>query len=265
MKIGFLGTGKMATAIARGLIDKKDWGPEQMAGMDISAEAREQFEATTGIPAFEHLSQLAQHSQAIVLGVKPQQAREASQAARDHFQDKLVISIAAGLPLTKLSRWFGHQRIVRVMPNTPSTVGRGMSVYACGNEVTEEDTGLVESVLGAIGMVERLEEKHLDAATALSGSGPAYIFEIMQGLIEAGEAAGLPPETATRLTAQTVAGAAAMVQEKIGSPEELRDAVTSPGGTTEAGLKVLHKGNLRKLIKKTVLAARDRSIELRDG
>lgn len=262
MKIGFLGTGKMATAIARGLIDKKDWGPEQMAGMDISAEAREQFEATTGIPAFEHLSQLAQHSQAIVLGVKPQQAREASQAARDHFQDKLVISIAAGLPLTKLSRWFGHQRIVRVMPNTPSTVGRGMSVYACGNEVTEEDTGLVESVLGAIGMVERLEEKHLDAATALSGSGPAYVFEVMQALIKAGTEVGLEPGLARELTAQTMLGSAAMVLQNVGSPEQLRDAVTSPGGTTEAGLRILRKGKLEELLSNTVRAARDRAREL---
>ncbi len=262
MNIGFLGTGKMATAIVRGLVGKQAWPAEKILGYDISPVACESFTRATGVACSVRLADWVRRSDVIVLAVKPQQARAAAEAVRSPSSGQLVISIAAGLSLGKLAQWLGHDRLVRVMPNTPATIGHGVSVYAHAPGAGLSDREIVERIFGAVGLVRHLEEPLLDAVTALSGSGPAYVFELIQGLAEAGTAVGLEPGLALELTVQTVIGGATMVQQGIGSPEQLRDAVTSPGGTTEAGLRVLREGGFRQLLASTVRSACDRSVEL---
>ena len=148
------------------------------------------------------------------------------------------------------------------MPNTPLMVGKGASAYALGPDADDAAAAIAERLLGALGVVKRVEEKQLDAVTALSGSGPAYVFELAKALAEAGEKVGLDSELALELTVQTIAGAAEMMARKLGTPDQLRDAVTSPNGTTAAGLKVMADSDFRGMMEKVVIAARDRSIEL---
>ena len=173
-----------------------------------------------------------------------------------------MISIAAGLTVKRLGGWFGHDRIIRVMPNTPLMVGKGATVFAGGAGITAADRAIATAIFGALGIVFELAESHLDAGTALSGSGPAYVFEMVAALVEAGCEIGLPRDVAYALTVQTVAGAAAMLEQGLGTPDELRNAVTSPGGTTAAGLAVMAQAEFRQLKREVVRAAHARSIEL---
>ncbi len=265
MNLGFFGAGKMATAIARGLIDKHIWCAKRMAAVDVAPQARADFTAATGVFCGDIPQALVERSDIIVLAVKPQQAREAAASVAGTLGDRLLISIAAGLTIARLADWFDHRRIVRVMPNTPATVGQGMAVYACAEAATGSDRELTKEIFGAVGRVREAPESTLDAVTALSGSGPAYIFELIEALTQAGAAVGLDRELALELTLQTVLGSVAMVQQKVGDPEALRNAVTSPGGTTEAGLRVLRENGFREMLKQTVRAARDRSAELASG
>lgn len=263
MRIGFLGTGQMATALVNGLLANQAWPKEQITGLDIAKAARRNFTLATGVECTEPTAARAALNEIVVLAVKPQQAEAAAAILTDLPQPSLIISIAAGIPLASLEKWLGRERrLVRVMPNTPATIGQGVSVYACNREVNDQDRKNVERIFNAVGLVRELNEASLDAVTALSGSGPAYVFELIQGLTEAGIAVGLAPELALELTVHTVAGSAAMVERGIGSPEQLAKAVTSPGGTTEAGLAVMRKAGFRKILRETVTAARDRSSEL---
>ena len=148
------------------------------------------------------------------------------------------------------------------MPNTPALVSKGAAVYACSGGVTADDRALVERIFGAVGIVMEMDESKLDAVTGLSGSGPAYVFEMIQAMVDGAEVVGLAPEAALALTVETVAGAAEMVARKMGTPDELRTAVTSPGGTTAAGLAVLEDAEFRDIIKRVIQAASERSAEL---
>jgi pyrroline-5-carboxylate reductase len=262
MKLAFLGAGKMATAIAKGLLEKNVWPAEQMQAADISAAALAAFGAATGVRGMPPSATFAEAADVLLLAVKPQSAREAVTSVLPGCRNKLIISIAAGLPLQSLCHWFEHDRVVRVMPNTPAMVGCGAAVYCCAAGVTPQDRATVQRIFGAVGLVSELPEDQMDAVTALSGSGPAYIFEMIQALVDAAAAVGLPRETALQLTTQTVKGAAVMVEAGLGTPDELRDAVTSPGGTTAAGLAVMNKAGFRQIMANTVQAAKDRSVEL---
>ena len=265
MRLGFLGTGKMGTAICKGLTDTGTWPAADICGADIAPAARHAFKQKTGAKAVENAADMVAQSDAVVVAVKPQIAERVLTPLASLLGNKLVISIAAGIPLAKLTNWVGHNRVVRVMPNTPMMIGCGAAVFCCENEVTASDRGIVETILGAVGVVLEMPEQNMDAVTALSGSGPAYVFELMQALIDAAVALGLQPEDARRLTAHTVAGAAEMVKLNMGTPDELRDAVTSPGGTTEAGLSVLTDHKFRHLMSDVLRRARDRSVELGKG
>ena len=262
MKLAFIGAGKMATAIAGGLAENEVLSRDEMIAADISLEARETFARLTGINCAASAAQVVGDADVVLLAVKPQVARDAVAPVVEICRGKLIVSIAAGLTIASLCEWFRTHRLVRVMPNTPLIIGRGASVFSCAPDVTDADRVFVRSVFGALGVVHEMAEDALDAVTALSGSGPAYVFEMIQGLVDAAVQAGLPPDIALELTAQTVAGAAGMVQQGIGTPDELRVAVTSPGGTTAAGLAVLAAADFRPLLKRVVCAARDRSIEL---
>ena len=261
-KLALVGAGKMGTAIARGLIRNEVWPREGLAAADVSAPARSAFEAATGVVVAGSAEGVVSGADVVLVAVKPQVAAAAVPPLKEACRGALVVSIMAGVTLARLGDWLGGGRIVRVMPNTPLTVGKGASVFACGPDVSEADRETVRRIFGALGIVYEMGEEQLDAVTALSGSGPAYVFEMIQALADAAVAVGLPPDEALALTAQTVAGAAEMVQQGLGSPDELRIAVTSPGGTTAAGLAVLGAADFRGLIRDVLRAARDRSVEL---
>ncbi len=262
MKLAFVGAGKMATAIAAGLIDNHVWSGQDILASDINETAREAFEKATGVVCAASTERIMPEADIVLLAVKPQVAAEVVAAIAPACAGKLVVSIAAGLKLETLAGWFGTRRVVRVMPNTPAMVGKGAAVFACGDGVSETDRDQVSKIFGAVGIVYEMGEDKIDAVTALSGSGPAYVFETIQALVEAAVAIGLPAEVSLELAAQTVAGAAEMVQRKLGTPDDLRVAVTSPGGTTAAGLAVMAGADYRGLFKNVLTAARDRSVEL---
>jgi len=265
MKLAFIGAGKMATAIASGLADGNVLPAAEMAAADLSAGAREAFTAVTGVCCADSAGSIVGDAETILVAVKPQYAEQAVTPVAAQCRGKLIISIAAGIPLANLCSWFDTTRVIRVMPNTPMVVGKGATVFTCADGVSEADRELARTIFGALGVVFEMSEDKLDAVTALSGSGPAYIFEMIQALVDAAVAVELPADVALQLTAQTVAGAAEMVQRELGTPEELRIAVTSRGGTTEAGLAVMSSAGFRDLIKDVLRAARDRSVDLGRG
>jgi pyrroline-5-carboxylate reductase len=259
MRLAFLGAGKMATAIARGLGRSGIVAPGEMCACDVSEEARAAFTRATGVVCAGHPGESFKVADCVLLAVKPQKVAEAVESLPKLGGEVLIISIAAGVPLARLQDWFGTGRVIRVMPNTPLLVGQGATVYARGSGAGDADAAACEQIFGGLGSVQEVPEGWINAVTALSGSGPAYIFEMVQALTDAGIAVGLPAELALGLTVQTVAGAAEMLRQKQGTPDELRRAVTSPGGTTAAGLAVLEAGGFRPLIRRTVEAARDRA------
>ncbi len=263
-RVGFIGAGKMATALARGLVAAGFTSADQIVASDVYAAARQQFAAETKSRAVETNAEVVAASQIVILAVKPQQmsgvlAELKGQVTAQH----LVISIAAGVPLKTLVAGLGEQtRLVRVMPNTPCLVGASASGFAIGGAATKEDAALVEQLLSAVGVAVSVDEKLLDAVTGLSGSGPAYVYQIIEALSDGGVRVGLPRDVATKLAAQTVLGAAKMVLETGEHPGTLKDAVTSPGGTTIAGLHALERGGLRAALMNAVEAATNRSKEL---
>jgi pyrroline-5-carboxylate reductase len=262
MKLAFLGAGKMATAIAAGIVKQGLLPVEALRACDISAEAQAQFTAKTGVPCGDFAPGIFAAADAVLLAVKPQKAEAAISGLPELKPDCLVVSIMAGVPLARLAQWLGTEKLVRTMPNTPMMVGTGATGFARGPAATQDDADFVQKVFGALGFVGEVPEESLDAVTALSGSGPAYVFEMIQALVDAGVSVGLPADLALGLTVQTVAGAAEMLRQGMGTPDELRVAVTSPGGTTAAGLAVMADLDFRGLMRRVVTAARDRSVEL---
>ncbi|MBN1864208.1 MAG: pyrroline-5-carboxylate reductase [Victivallales bacterium] len=263
MKLKFIGAGKMATAIATGIIEQKVFPRGSVSAVDVSPDARRTFIAATGTACLDPSSLKSFcETDILILAVKPQSIIDVFAKYSNSFDGALLVSIVAGVKLSKLEELSGMGRIVRVMPNTPLLVGAGASVYSCASGASEEDEGTVETIFGSLGLVRKMPEDSMDAVTALSGSGPAYVFEFVQALADAGRHLGLDPEVSLALAVQTLSGAAKMLVEGKGTPEELRKAVTSPGGTTAAALEVLCKGDFRGLIETALIAARDRSIEL---
>lgn len=260
--IMFLGAGRMASALAGGLV--KSGLKEKICAYDVSGEAVKAFSKSTGVEAVvsDAPKQFASGADIIVLAVKPQYLREALAPLTGVFSGKLIVSIVAGVTLETLCVYTGAERIVRVMPNTPAQVGEGASAYAVSAGVSEDDCAAVETILGAIGYFCRVPEKLMDAVTGLSGSGPAYVFNFIQALADGGVHCGLPRDEALKLAAQTVMGAAKMVLETGEHPAVLCDAVTSPGGTTSRGLAALEDNSFRSTVAGAVIAAAERSAEL---
>ncbi len=263
-RVGFIGAGKMATALARGLVASGFTTADQIVACDVVAAARKDFAEATQARVVDSNSQVASASDIIVLAVKPQQmsgvlADLKSQLTSQH----LVISIAAGISIKSMLAGLGEKtRLVRVMPNTPCLVGASASGFAIGGSASSEDAALVEKLLSSVGLAVAVDEKLLDAVTGLSGSGPAYVYQIIEALSDGGVRVGLPRDVATKLAAQTLLGAAKMVLETGQHPGALKDAVTSPGGTTIAGLHALERGGLRASLMNAVEAATNRSKEL---
>ena len=260
-KVGFIGSGKMATAIAAGIVNKKIYSGEQIIASDISEESLKSFSSACGAVTCSDNNKIISEAETVILAVKPQIAEKVC-SVLEVPEDTHIISIAAGLKISTLSTWLKTDKITRVMPNTPLMVGKGASAYCSADAVSTEEKNLVENIFGSAGIIHKVEERDIDAVTGVSGSGPAYVFEFIQSLTNAGIENGLSETASLELAVQTVAGAADMVSRKMGTPDELRDAVTSPNGTTYAALQVLKENEFRNLISKAVDAAVKRSIEL---
>ena len=264
LKIGFIGTGKMATALAKGVIDAGFVRAGNVVGFDVLPQAEKDFSAATGAGVVNSLASLASASEVIFIAVKPHHVTGVLEELQPVVTDRhLVVSIAAGVTLAAFETGLGlERRIVRVMPNTPCLVGATAAGFALGSAATADDAVLVESMLQTVGVAMKVEEQLLDAVTSLSGSGPAYVYQMIEALSDGGVRVGLPRNVATRLAAQTVFGAAKMVLETSEHPGALKDAVTSPGGTTIAGLHALERGGLRGTLMNAVEAATEKSKEL---
>jgi len=264
-RIGFIGGGNMATSLVGGLI-ADGWGTDLIYIAEPEekrrAEIRSRFPVHTGQDNAEVIRQV----DVVVLAVKPQIMREVTRglAAAVQEQQPLVISIAAGIRLGDLARWLGgYSRLVRCMPNTPALVQSGATGLYADPSVSETHRNLAESILRAVGLTLWLDnEVQLDAVTALSGSGPAYIFYIMEAMEKAAVELGLSPESARLLTLQTTFGAAKMALESRDGPGELRRRVTSPGGTTERAIATLEEAQLHRIFQQAMQGACTRAAEL---
>jgi pyrroline-5-carboxylate reductase len=267
LKVGFLGAGKMASALAKGFVAAKIVSPKQIIASDVMEPARAAFAKEVGGSVAESNIEILKFANVLVLAVKPDQVAAVLAQIKPAFTEKhLLISIAAGVTLAKLENALPMRaRVIRVMPNTPALVGAGASGYALGSHANGEDGEVAQKLLGAVGVAFAVKESLLDAVTGLSGSGPAYAFQIIEALSDGGVAAGLPRDIATRLAAQTLLGSAKMVLETGIHPGALKDMVTSPGGTTIEGLHELEKGKLRGALMNAVRAAAEKSKKLGQG
>jgi pyrroline-5-carboxylate reductase len=263
-RIGFLGAGQMASALARGWTTAKLVSPEEGLASDPSPEARAMFSERSGWKAVPSNRDVVVDSEVLVLAIKPQAMSSVISDVRSLIKThQVIVSIAAGVTLQRLTDEIGEgRRIIRVMPNTPCLLGASATGYSPGPAATAEDIELVHRLFNAIGKAYRLPEHLLDAVTGLSGSGPAYVYVIIEALSDGGVRAGLPRDVATGLAAQTVLGAARMVLETDLHCGELKDMVTSPGGTTIAGLHALERGGVRAALMDAVEAAAKRATEL---
>lgn len=263
--IAIIGAGNMGASLTGGLI-KNGHPVDKIIATDPSPEKRLHLTHTYGIKTLDDNHAAVSQANVVIFAVKPQ-AFEAVAAPLKEVINKhrpLIISVAAGVRAASIQKWLGgHAAIVRVMPNTPALIGAGASALYANPEVSEDQHNIAESILRAVGItVWVTEESQMDAVTALSGSGPAYFFLILEALQEGAEELGLSAETAQMLAQQTALGAALMAIDSTHSPAELRQHVTSPGGTTEAALAVLEKSDLRSILKKALIAAKNRSEEL---
>lgn len=263
-KIAFLGGGNMAEALIMGLVASGLATQDHILVADISAERTEYLKKTYGIAIKRNNSDAAREADIVILSVKPQVIEKVlAEIASVIDGKKLVISIAAGIPIAKIEKALKEGvRVVRVMPNTPALVLAGAAAVSGGKHAAAEDVGLTQSIFNSVGRAVIVEEKLLDAVTGLSGSGPAYMFMILDALSDAGVKAGLPRQLSLELAAQTMYGSAKMALETKEHPGKLRDMVTSPGGTTIEGLHALEKGKLRATLMNAVEAATARSKEL---
>jgi pyrroline-5-carboxylate reductase len=259
-KLVVVGGGKMGEALIGGLL-AAGWAQAVEITVVEPVEARRD-ELNAGFPGVVTVAALPVDGDAALVAVKPQHVEEVCRSLRGAVRGP-VLSIAAGVPLAKLETWLGAGcRVVRAMPNMPALVGAGASAIAAGVGATEADMKWAESILGAVGTVERVGEPLLDAVTGLSGSGPAYVFLVAEALIEAGVLVGLPRATARALAVQTLAGSALLLRDSGEDPAKLRADVTSPGGTTAAGLRALEQHGVRSAFLDAVSAATQRSREL---
>jgi pyrroline-5-carboxylate reductase len=267
LKIGFLGGGKMAAALAKGVVAAGLVKAANILASDPVATALTAFAAQSGGKTTGCNGDVVQFAHVLVLAVKPGNVAELLEEIRPHFTPgHLLISIAAGMPIARLESGLGvGARVIRVMPNTPALVGASATAYALGKAATAADAALAHKIFSAIGVAFPLKEAMLDAVTGLSGSGPAYAYLMIEALSDGGVAAGLPREVATKLAAQTLLGSAKMVLETGLHPGALKDMVTSPGGTTIEGLHEMEKGNVRGVLISAVRAATEKSRKLGQG
>jgi len=261
--VGFLGFGNMGRAIAGGLLENGAIAAKHVGAYDVDSEKQTHAEVM-GITAYHSARELARASDTLLLAVKPQTMEEALEEIRPALNPStLVVSIAAGISITYLQTRLGAEfRVIRVMPNTPALVGAGAAGIATSLNCTDADAGTARSIFGAIGIAETVPESLIDAVTALSGSGPAYFFYLVECLTRGAVAQGLPESQASRLASQTLVGAGLLLRNSGESASTLRERVTSKGGTTEAALKRFAAEGFEEAVHAAVTAAVERSRDL---
>lgn len=261
-ELGMIGFGNMGQAIAAGIVNSGFIPARKIALYDIDPRKIMTKASNYGM-AFVNLDDLSSSSNNILLAVKPQQIDEVLAAIKKEISaEALVISIAAGIKISAIARMLPDNPIVRSMPNTPAFVSKSVTAIAASSNCSPDHISFAINLFSSIGKVVRVDEKDMDAVTAVSGSGPAYFFEFTRLMAESATNLGLSGEVANQLAAETLIGAAALVEQSGSSLEELRNMVTSKGGTTEAALNSLNSNNLDELIMKALEAARNRAIEL---
>ena len=262
-KIAFIGPGVMAEAMIAGLLNKKLARPENIIASGPREERGVELHKKHGIKVTTDNASAVQGADVVVLSVKPQRLTEVMKGLKGIRNDALVLSIIAGATIKKIGTGLKHKAIVRSMPNTPGQIGEGITVWAASKEVTVEQQEITRAMLGALGEEVFVEdESYLDMATALSGSGPAYVFLFTEALIDAGVHMGFPRRIAEQLVLQTIKGSASYYQGAARHPATLRNQVTSPGGTSAEALYYLEKAGFRTAISRAVWAAYQRSLEL---
>lgn len=264
MKLAFIGGGNMGEAMLSALLAKGLGKPQDISVSDISETRRQYLKQKYGVSITGDNKKAVEKAEVVVLAIKPQNLAEVmSELTRQLKPAQLVLSIVAGATIKTLSSGLKHNRIVRVMPNTPAQIGEGMSVWTATAEVTRKQRGWAGSILGAIGRELYVDdEKYLDMATAVSGSGPAYFFLFVEALVEAAVQIGLSRDMAEELVLQTMLGSGHLIQRSGKEPAELRRMVTSPGGTTAEALAELDKGGFTNLVIKAVDAAYNKAKRL---
>ena len=273
-KIGFIGAGNMAEAIGAALVQKGIFDKSNISMSDINEERLSFVKGKYGIQTTTNSTDLVRENDIIVLSVKPQVMDKVLGDIRGSFETdkrKLFISIAAGITTEKIEEYLyrglsDEQKellpVVRVMPNTPCMVFSGMSAMGCNKNCNTKDVFITRVILESMGKVIQVDEKEIDAVTAMSGSGPAYVFYFIESMIKAGIDLGFSDDVAGLLTLETFKGAIKLLEESHDTPQKLRENVTSKGGTTEAALKVMETSNLKEIIAKAIKAAQQRSVEL---
>lgn len=261
--VGFIGGGAMAEAIISGAVSNGVLPAENIFVSDLNQERVSLLKEKYGVNAYLGANEFINKVNLVLLAIKPQVAMKAMEQVAGKQNDSAVVaSIVAGLKLEKIEKFFPESSVIRIMPNTPLAVGAGMSAYALGTKAKAEDATVLVEILSACGKAIEVQESMMDAVTGLSGSAPAYVFLMIDALSDGGVAAGLPRKTATMLAAQTLFGAAKMVLDTGRHPDDLRDQVTSPAGTTIAGVRVMEQQGVRAALIDAVIAATDRSKEL---
>jgi pyrroline-5-carboxylate reductase len=262
-RIAFIGAGNMAGALVQGLVSASTCAPQNLLLADVNPEALASLQRRHGVRIARDNGDAVDGADVIVLSTKPQVLPAVLAEIAPRVGAKLCISIAAGVPMAALEQKLGAQaRVVRAMPNTPALVQAGATAIAAGARATASDMDVAETMFRSVGVVERVPETMLDAVTALSGSGPAYVFFMVEALTAAGVQVGLPQATAAALAAQTVYGAGKLLRESGETPEALRAKVSSPGGTTVAGIERLEQRDFRGVIAAAVARATERAREL---
>ncbi len=261
--VGIIGSGNMGKALVLGMLREKKFTTSQIMASDVDKNQREALAKAAGISITDSNIELAKFAQIIVVAVKPQGMdavlAELAPAMQSHH---LIISIAAGIPLARLEKHLSKNPVMRVMPNTPALVGKGISAICAGSKATAAHLESASAIMRCVGEVILAPESWMDAVTATSGSGPAYVYYFIEALTTAAIDLGIDAQVAHKLVVETFAGSIALLQSSGESPETLRKRVTSPGGTTEAALRVLEEKGTRDILTQAVKAAANRGKEL---
>ncbi len=259
--LGFIGAGKLAGSVIRGLLLKNFCAPGAILASEPNIETRAQLQNELGISLTTENSEIAAKTEIVFLGVKPQMVLPVLRELGDTIANKLVVSFAAGIRIAQMEE-VTAARIMRVLTNTPSAIGRAASAFASGPRATDQDREKIRMMFGAIGLVVEVDDEQIDAVTALAGSGPAFVYAMIEALARGGEKMGMNKQASLQLAAQTALGATEMMITSGKSPEELIKMVVTPGGTTAAALRVMEERSVAEALAEAVEAATKRGQEM---
>jgi len=260
-QLGFIGAGKLAGSVIRGLMRAKFCAPEKIIASEPNEQTRRALKKETSVAVTGENVEVAQKAEVIFIGVKPPMVVSVLTGLKDELGNKLVISLAGGVRIASMEKT-GDARFMRALTNTPSAICHAATGFSRGSRTTNDDVDLAKKIFGAIGVVVEIEEEQIDIVTALSGSGPAFVYTVIEALADGGVKLGLAKDVAMKLAIQTTLGAAEIMLESKMSPEELRKMVVTPGGTTAAGLAVMEKLGTRESLIAAIEAATKRGQEM---